>query len=200
MQKKSNGECSAKEGITLTNYEKCEYNRKDDYTYKCQITNKDCSEYTSEELCINAPGVECHYYKSSKCRWLYSDGNCIFDSQGNCVQNGSGKLSPNEICELEEGSYSIQCYKRQKLCSDITSSNCDNYSPEAKLCFNLDGNGNRCDEVKVDSQCTMNEKNECTGDNCQFDEDKERCYYQEKSNGSLLKMKQFILLMVFFML
>ena len=53
----------------------------------------------------------------------------------------------------------------------------------------------------------MNENKECTGNNCQFDEDRERCYYQEKGNdgndgndGSLLKMKQYILLMLFFVL
>ena len=74
----------------------------------------------------------------------------------------------------------------------------DNYSPEAKLCFNLNGNGKICYEVKVDSQCTMNEKNECTGEDCQFDEDKKRCYYQE-SHGSLLRMRQFIFFMLFFM-
>ena len=200
-EKKSNGECSAKEGITLTDYEKCDFIWKDDYTYKCQITNKNCYEYTSEELCKNAPevdGKKCHYDKSSKCRLFFSDGNCILDSQEKCVQNGSGKLSQNEICYLFKGDYSINCYKRQKLCTDITSSNCDNYSPEAKLCFNLNGNGKICYEVKVDSQCTMNEKNECTGEDCQFDEDKKRCYYQE-SHGSLLRMRQFIFFMLFFM-
>lgn len=48
----------------------------------------------------------------------------------------------------------------------------------------------------------MNENNECTGNNCKFDEDKYgyRCYYQEESNGSLLRIKQFILLLLFFML
>ena len=120
------------------------------------------------------------------------------NSEGNCVENGSGKLSPNGMCYLEDGDGDeIGCYKRVKLCSEIDANNCDSHSPEVKLCFNL--YDHYCQEIKVDSQCSINEKNECTGDKCQFDEDKDKCYYQEESNSSILRMKQFILLMLFFM-
>lgn len=65
-----------------------------------------------------------------------------------------------------------------------------------KLCFKI---GSTCKEVKVDAQCSMNENNECTGNSCQFDEKKDRCYYQNNNNeGSLLKMSQIILLILFF--
>ena len=60
--------------------------------------------------------------------------------------------------------------------------------------------GDRCKDIKVDSQSSINGNNEYTGDNCKFDEKKKRCYYQEESNGSLLRIKQFIFLMLFFML
>ena len=117
------------------------------------------------------------------------------DTDGKCVEDGSGKLSSYEGCSFDD--LKSECKKREKLCSDYKDSACGNFTPETKLCFKI-GSSSYCKEVKVDSQCTMNEKNECTGEDCQFDEDKKRCYYQE-SHGSLLRMRQFIFFMLFFM-
>lgn len=204
-QKKNDGSCSPIEG-KISKDEKCELKEEDDYTFKCQKKNKYCIEYEEKEDCLGAPedgGGKCYYFPKVGCIWGYTDGNCIFNSEGKCVEDGTGKLSQNEICILDDNDGDEYfCEKRIKLCSEIDSNSCDNHSPEVKLCFYF--YEFYCDEVKVDSQCKMNENNECTGNNCQFDEDRERCYYQEKGNdgndGSLLKMKQYILLMLFFVL
>jgi len=209
-EKKANGECSAKEGkaSSFSEYEKCGYVEKDDDNiYKCQKTYKKCSEYTDQAKCNNAPEVDekkC-YYSESKCKTVYLNNYdyCTWNSQnGECEEKSSGKLSPYEKCyKYEPTGYDyydyINCGLRDKSCSDYSESNCGNYSPEVKLCFNLEGH--YCKEIKIDSQCSINGNNECTGNNCKFDEDKDRCYYQEESNASLLKMSQFILLMLFFM-
>ena len=210
-EKKANGECSAKEGkaSSFTEYEKCGYVEKDDddNIYKCQKTYKECSQYKEQTKCNNAPEVDekkC-YYSESKCKTVYLNNYdyCTWNSQnGECEEKSSGKLSPYEECYKNEPTgydyYDyIHCGLRDKLCSDYSDSNCGNYSPEVKLCFNLEGQN--CKEIKIDSQCSINGNNECTGNNCKFDEKKKRCYYQEESNASLLKMSQFILLMLLFM-
>ena len=207
-EKKANGECSAKEGkaSSFTEYEKCGYVKKDDDDdiYKCQKTYKECSQYKDQAKCNNAPEVDKEkcYYSESQCKTVYLKGYdyCTWNSQnGECEEKSSGKLSPYERCYKHEptGDDYITCRLSDKSCSDYSDSNCGNYSPEVKLCFNLEGH--YCKEIKIDSQCSINGNNECTGNNCKFDEDKDRCYYQEESNGSLLKMSQFILLMLFFM-
>ena len=205
-EKKTNGECSAKEGkaSSFSEYEKCAFERNGEYTYKCQKTYKECSEYTDQTKCNSAPEVDnekCYY--TSKCKRVEMENYdyCTWNSQnGNCEEKNPGKLPTNTYCDKDEptGDDYIYCGLREKSCSDYTDNNCGNFSPEVKLCFNL--KGNYCKEIKVDSQCSINGNNECTGDNCKFDEKKKRCYYQEESNGSLLRIKQFIFLMLFFML
>ena len=194
----SRGECSKKSTANLNDDEICDYDTDDEGNIRCEKRYKECSEY-DKATCNNAPehdGLKC-FYKSSECKKYYTDGYCSLNSQGICAENGSGKLSSDEKCFSADYFGYIICQKMKKECSDFTSSNCDNYTPEVKLCFNF-GSGSNCKEVKVDSQCAMNNNNECTGDNCQFDEGKDRCYYQD--NGSLLKMKKYIFLMIFFML
>ena len=199
-EKKSNGECSAREGKTLSDYEKCDFDWKDGYTYKCQKTYV-CSKYTDQTKCNSAPEVDnkkC-YYTSSKCKRvdLEDYDYCTWNSQnGKCEEKSSVTLPTNTYCYKDEGENSIDCELREKSCSDYSESNCGGLSPEVKLCFNLEGY--YCKDIKVDSQCSINGNNECTGDNCKFDEEKDRCYHEE-SNGSLLRIKQFILLMLFFM-
>ena len=209
---KANGECSVKEAkaSSFSEYEKCGYVEKDDKdkdnTYKCQKTYKKCSEYADQAKCNSAPEIdeEKCYYTSSGCKTVYLEDYdyCTWNSQnGKCEEKSSGKLSPYEKCDkYEYTGYNydyIYCRLSDKSCSDYSESNCGNYSPEVKLCFNLEGH--YCKEIKIDSQCSINGNNECTGNNCKFDEKKKRCYYQEESNASLLKMSQFILLMLLFM-
>ena len=191
------GQCKAN-NVDLGDYHKCSFVYKDQNTFKCEKTIKNCRELDSTK-CNNAPengGAKCYYY-SGNCRTLYSDGNCTMN-EGECSEIGTGKVSTNEKCVYYLDDNNLYCAKREKLCSDLDSNECDKYTPEMKFCFYVSSKG--CTEIKVDSQCSVNDKIVCTGDNCQFDNDKGRCYYQEKSNGSLLKMEQFILLMLFFML
>jgi hypothetical protein len=80
------------------------------------------------------------------------------------------------------------------LCSDIKDDSCDNYSEQGNKCVYFES---YCQEVEVDSQCSVNEKNECTGNGCSFDSEKEKCSY---SNGSLLKIKRILSLALFFLI
>ena len=193
--------CETKEGVTLDVHKQCAFDYPLDFdeTAKCKTRNKICSDYGNDSAnCNKSPKTEysqCHYFSS--CKTISIDGNCYVDNDGKCVEDGSGKLSSYEECAFTDDSKAI-CRKREKSCTDYKESTCGNFTPETKLCFKI-GSSSYCKEVKVDSQCNMNEDNECTGNNCQFDDKKDRCYYQEKSSGSLLKMKQFILLMIFFM-
>lgn len=201
-----NGNCKKKNDAKINeDNEKCDFvpygNKETGETiYKCEKINKACSEYTDQTKCNNAPNVnnyKCHYL-SSRCKNVTLDGNCIVDTNNKCVENGSGKLSSSEICQLyEDRNYGAECKKREKICSDFDDNTCGNYSPRMKLCFKLDGD-NHCTEVKVDDQCTFDGDDGCKGDHCKFDEDNNRCYY-EKNYESWLKLNQIILLMIFFM-
>ena len=196
----SREDCSKKSTANLNDDEICGYYTDDEKNIRCEKRYKQCSKYDDKEKCNNAPEHDGHkcFYKSSECKEYYTDGYCSLNSQGVCAENGSGKLSSDEKCFSVDYSGSIICLKMKKECSDFTGSDCGNFTPEVKLCFNFEGSGSNCKEVKVDSQCAMNNNNECTGENCQFDEEKDRCYYQD--NGSLVKMEYYILLMIFFML
>ena len=144
-EKKTNGECTIKEGkaSSFSEYEKCDYVWKDDdYTYKCQKTYKECSEYTDQTKCNSAPEVDNEkcYYTSSKCKRvdLEDYDYCTWNSQnGKCEEKSSVTLPTNTYCYKDEGENSIDCELREKSCSDYSDSNCGGLSPEVKLCFNL---------------------------------------------------------------
>lgn len=178
--------------------EKCDLTFQDTrrYYYYCQKRKLACSDYDSTK-CNNAPNIENHkcYYLSNKCINVTLDENCKIDTEGKCVEDGSGKLSQYEKCALNKYDSFATCLKEEISCEDFTDDKCGNYSPEMKLCYNLGENG--CKEVKVDDKCSINENNECKGDSCQFDENKDRCYYQK---GESLKLSQIIFLMIFLML
>ena len=199
------GECSkiVDINIKLTDDEKCGFTFEDENSDSliCRKTNKECEDYLTEQKCNKAPQTDkkqCFYL--SFCKDIKLDGNCFINEDGKCVENGSGKLSPNEICDLVEYTSYADCKKREKLCTDYDDATCGNFTPETKLCFNIGSDG-YCKEVKVDAQCSMNANNECTGDSCYLDEENYRCYYQNNGNGSgsLLKVNQIFLLILFFM-
>ena len=136
---------SCTEGTNLANKDKnkCDYVWKDDdYTYKCQKTYKECSEYTDQTKCNSAPEVDNEkcYYTSSKCKRvdLEDYDYCTWNSQnGKCEEKSSVTLPTNTYCYKDEGENSIDCELREKSCSDYSDSNCGGLSPEVKLCFNL---------------------------------------------------------------
>lgn len=178
----TSGGCKKRDNANLNeDYEKC-YGYTNGNKYKCEKVQKDCSEITDQTKCNAVPekdGKKC-YYKSSTCKTLYFDKKCTLNQEGKCVENGSGKLTEYEICELNEDTNQIYCESREKLCSDYSNNECGGFTPEMKLCYKIDG---ECIEVKVDEQCSMNEKNECTGDSCHFEDNEDnysRCYYQKK--------------------
>lgn len=197
-----NGNCEKKTDIKLEDYEKCDFvYKEEEASYRCEKTNKYCHEYGSDSTKCNAhprtADHQCYKFSSSStCKNVTLDGICYVNSTGQCVEDGSGKLSTNEICDFN--SDKSRCEKREKQCNDYKDSTCGNYSPQMKLCFKINGS---CKEVKVDDQCSMNENNECTGNSCQFDEKKDKCYYQNNNNNesSLMKINQIILIILFFM-
>jgi len=201
----TNGGCQKRDNVNLNeDYEKCFIHQISANKYKCEKVQKDCSEITDQTKCNAVPekdGKKC-YYKSLTCKTLYLDEKCTMNQEGKCVENGSGKLTKYEICDIYENIYNnyIDCLTREKLCSDYNDNECGGFTPQIKLCYKIDGS---CEEVKVDEQCSMNEKNECTGDSCHFDdtENNYRCYYQKNDNGSkgsLLNISHIILLILFF--
>lgn len=195
----SNGQCGTKTGVTLSDYEKCFWNyNSDEGKYSCEIGSKSCNEFNSNSnTCNNYPKTEkmqC-YYSSSTCKTIYLDGNCYVNSTGYCVEDGTGKLSQYEICAFSD-STKTSCGKKEKQCSDYSNDNCGDFTPEMKLCFYINS---ECKQVEVDSQCHIDENNECKGDSCKFDDNSDRCYYQ-KNESNLLKLKQFMLFILFVML
>ena len=202
-------ECKKRENKKLEEYEKCRIDRTSEsqYKYRCEKA-RNCKVFTNSTSCNAVPVIdgETCYYKSGSCKILWIDDKCIMNSEGECVENGSGKLSSNEICFLEEDPYYLDCFAKEKECSDFEDDTCGNLTPEPKLCFNI-GSDDNCREVKVDPQCSMNENDECTGNSCYLDkeedEDYDRCHYKnndnndDNSDGSLLKMSQIILLILF---
>jgi hypothetical protein len=127
------------------------------------------------------------------------------NNEDKCVENGSGKLSSTDKCDLiTYPAYGNgQCYKREKTCSDITVLNeCNSYEPVNRKCFYMSsssGGSSTCKEIKVDSQCSINDDNECTGNGCSFENDKkDHCAY--KNNGSSIIKIRMLLLALFFML
>jgi hypothetical protein len=190
--------CQKADGDSISNTEKCtfEYNEMND-KYTCKKVNKDCFDYDGDSTkcdSINTNEYQCKYI-DSKCKKLISDGYCVYDGN-NCVKKDS--LKENEICDEDDyhndNNNVIECYKREKLCSDIKDDSCDNYSEQGNKCIYFESN---CREVEVDSQCSVNEKNECTGNGCSFDSEKKKCSY---SNGSLLKIKRILSLALFFLI
>jgi len=203
----NSGDCQNKESATLNSYEKCDFvrNDQDGDKYFCKPTTKNCGDYdnTKQTECNNHPETDnhqCFYF--DHCIEVHLDDYCHVDSNGICVEKSAGKLKSNEICEFSPDKR--YCSKREKKCEDYNDANCGNYIPETKLCFNFNSDpAGHCKEVKIDSRCSINENNQCTGNSCSFDDDNDKCYYKGSSKGNegpSFKFKQFILLMLFFVL
>ena len=88
------------------------------------------------------------------------------------------------------------CKKVEKECGDYKGEEtCGQYNPPpAKLCY-IPSDSRICTEIKIDSQCSINENFECSGNGCKLtkdDNDIDKCAYKD-DDGALLKMKRFIL-------
>ena len=204
--KLTNGNCDKKEENSITQYEKCDKTLNNEKTtVTCHKRDLLCSDISTNECNSFIPkqgsNYECYYNSDfSHCMKITSDGKCKVDkTKGDCVEV-EGKLGQDEICDSDEkydddGKPYLTCFARKNQCSDFKDSNCGNFTPETKLCFNFNENpgSNYCQEVKIDSQCSINEENKCVGNGCSFDEGNKRCYYKN-NNAGLLKLERFVLL------
>lgn len=196
-----NNECKKRSDKTLTVFEECKVSISESSNNKavCKKVQKTCGSLGQTD-CNNAPLTGNNKYQcqfmSNYCHNVTLDEKCKMES-GSCKENGNGKLGSNEVCELSLDSHPYYCRARDKSCSDFTDKpTCSEYTTDSPLCFYI---GNSCKEVKIDSQCSINENNECTGSGCKFDNDNNRCFYT-KNNGYSLKLKRFLLLVLAFML
>lgn len=169
---------------------------KNDLTKKCMKAEKTCVDYeiancadferTKQKQCFN---INHRTY----CDTVELDGNCYVNEEGKCAALSSVKLTVNETCAFNNDKSS--CKKREKLCSDITDNAWGTYTPLSKLCVKFDEFAT-CKEVKVDSGCEIDD-NECTGENCSFDKDKNKCG-KKSGNSSSVKFNSLMILILFF--
>ena len=203
----TNNECKAASGSSInSDKEKCYFVYDEDKKKAvCKKIDLACSEITKKDVCnsVSTNTYKCHYLDGS-CFNIALDGNCTMNSEDKCVENGSGKLSSTDMCYLYKSTYSRtgQCYKREKMCSDIALNDCNSYQPVNRKCFYIgssSGSSGTCKEIKVDSQCKINDDNECTGNGCSYkDDNKDHCAY--KSGSSMLKIRTMFILALFFIL
>ena len=196
-----NGNTKIRPNKELKSTEKCDFVKENDVSIYKKV-NKECNDYTDgdNDKCTNIPKTsenQCYKFSNeNKCRLVTLDGNCKVIRDGNedkCVADDSKSLSENEICAFTSNS-KTECKKREKLCSDLKTTECNNFDLIVKQCYKLSATSN-CKEIKVDSQCKIDEDMNCVNKGCSFNDDKDKCTY--KNNGTLLKLKRFLLLLLF---
>ena len=90
---------------------------------------------------------------------------------------------------------------KKKCSSIIKADECNSFTPVDRQCFYVqDYDDNyKCKNIKVDSQCKINEEGKCTGNGCAYDDDDEKNHCAYKNNDSaILKIKRLLLLALFF--
>lgn len=200
----SNGNYEKRSDKTLTDTEKCDRVKIDENGgYICKKVDKECTDYTDSTKCSNVARTkekQCYKFSDwSTCQEIKLNGYCYVDENGKCVKDPSASLSNNEICDFNYDK--TKCLKREKLCSDISKDECTSYTPVNKKCYKITSDGSaKCQEIKVDSQCSIDENSECKGKGCSFEDNdtKEHCAY--KSNGSLLTLKRVFTLLTLLIL
>ena len=200
----SDGNLKPKQGKELKATEKCILGQDENYNYICKKVDKSCSDFTDGtndkcETIAKTSEKQCYKFKGDQnCRTVELDGNCKVIRENNedkCVEDGSGKLADNEKCAFESGK--TVCKKREKFCSELSANECNNFALSNKQCYILSDYG-KCKEVKVDSQCKIDEDKNCVNKGCSFNEDEDKCFY--KNNGDSLKLKRLLLLLTLIML
>ena len=158
----------------------------------CKIRQRKCSEYTTS-YCNNIE--KCSLLQNSIC--LDTDEYCTCEGEVGKFKARSGvQLQPNEKCGLVIEGKAMICKKVEKECGDYKGEEtCGQYNPPpAKLCY-IPSDSRTCTEIKIDSQCSINENFECSGKGCKLTKDEndiDKCAYKD-DDGSLLKIKRFIL-------
>ena len=197
------GECKEKDTNNIPAGKKCRLNS---FTQECKIDDMRCNEYKNDQ-CNTYPQTankQC-IKRENSCVLIELDGNCKVNDTDYCVPVDSNKISDHEICAFSDTSRT-ECLKREKICSDIENDKCETYKPITKLCYNIDSKG--CQQVRVDSQCKMNDENKCTGSGCSLKRDDDNiyhCSYTEDKGGDssfehFVQLKRFMLLILVLML
>ena len=196
----NNDECVERSGATGIPEDKiCHFT--DDTQTSCKLVDKKCEEYTTQtckNLTYTNSNKKCFYYSDSgRCHEVELDNYCTVDQDGDCVEKDDS-LSDTETCGYTNSS-ETECKKRNRVCNELDIDICESYTPiNNKFCFNF---GSGCTEVTVEDGCQMNSANQCVakrkGDACSLDDNNSRCY-KTKSGASLLNLKLFSLLILFF--
>ena len=198
----NNDECVERSGATGIPEDKiCHFT--DDTQTSCKLVDKKCEEYTSQtckNLTYTNSNKKCFYYSDSgRCHEVELDNYCTVDQDGDCVEKDDS-LSDTETCGYTNSS-ETECKKRNRVCNELDIDICESYTPiNNKFCFKFEGS-TRCTELTVEDGCQMNSANQCVakrkGDACSLDDNNSRCY-KTKSGASLLNLKLFSLLILFF--
>ena len=193
------GICQKRTGANIADDKICGF--VDDTKTSCRLLDRKCEQYTSN-TCINLtypnPNKKCFYY-SSKCHEVELDNYCIVDEDGYCVEKDDSALSDTEVCDYN---YSKdECKKRKLRCNELSDDICDSYTPiNNNFCFKYEGDSH-CTEIIVEDDCQINSSNQCVAkrnkDVCTLDEKSDKCY-KTKSGASLINIKLFSLLFLFF--
>ena len=194
----SNGACSDKDSHVDTENTKCLF---DDEKPECKKREKKCEDYTTntcKDLTYPNSKKKCFYYDSS-CHEVELDKYCTVNDSGNCVEKGDSVVSDTEICDFISEK---ECKRRKRKCEELLSEDiCNNYTPiNNQFCFKYEGEDS-CSDITVEDGCQINSSNKCVAkrkqDSCTLDKVKRRCY-KSKSGASLLSLKIFSLLFLFF--
>ena len=194
------GVCSDKDSPADTEKKKCLF---DNEKPECIKREKKCEDYTSnacKDLTYPNSKKKCFYY-DSRCHEVELDNYCTVTDSGNCEEKEkeNSVLSDTEICGFISQK---ECKRRKRKCEELLSEDiCNNYTPiNNQFCFKYEGN-TLCDVITVEDGCQINSSNKCVAkrkqDGCKLDKDNKRCY-KSKSGASLLSLKIFSLLFLFF--
>ena len=195
----SNGVCSDTDSPADSENTKCLF---DNEKPECKKREKKCEDYTTDACNdLNYPNSKkkCVYGGSSGCYEVELDNYCTVNN-GNCVEKGDSVLSDTEICDFIS---KTECKKRKRICEELLSEDiCNNYTPiNNQFCFKYEEDDDNCDVITVEDGCQINSSNKCVAkrkqDSCKLDKDNKRCY-KSKSEASLLSLKIFSLLFLFF--
>lgn len=196
----NNEECVKRSGVTIPDDKICHFT--DDTQTSCKLVDKKCEEYTTptcKNLTYTNPNKKCFYY-SGGCHEVEFDNYCTVDQDGVCEEKDDSSLSDTEICAYTD-IYKNECKKRNMVCNELDIDICENYTPiNNKFCFKFEGS-TTCTELTVEDGCQIDSSNQCVakrkGDACSLDDNNNRCY-KTKSGASLLNLKLFSLLILFF--
>ena len=193
------GICQKRTGANIADDKICGF--VDDTKTSCRLLDRKCEQYTSN-TCINLtypnPNKKCFYY-SSKCHEVELDNYCTVDERGDCVEKDDSALSDTEVCDYNTDK--DECKKRKLRCNELSDDICDSYTPiNNNFCFKYEGDSH-CTEIIVEDDCQINSSNQCVAkrnkDVCTLDEKSDKCY-KTKSGASLINIKLFSLLFLFF--